>query len=564
MRQPRSARTAARWLAAAGLLGLPACASLTDPAPAPTPALSVARPQPVSVAPKPAPRPIPGLTADAVRPASAEVAAPAASGTAPALPAAASQGVPLPITLPAALALTGASALDIQIADERARAADAALARANVLWLPNLNLGVDYFRHDGQIQDIVGTVFTTSRSSLLLGAGPQAVVSTSDAVFGPLAARQVVRAVQADARTARNDTTLAVAVAYFNVQQARGEVAGAADALRRAEDLVARTEKLAPDLAPDLEVNRAKAEAARRRQAVETAYERWQVASADLTRLLRLRPGTLVEPAEEPSLTVALIDPAMPVEELIGVGLTHRPELASYQAVVQAALTRARQERRRPLYPTLAVRGVGSNTPGLAGGYFGGGVNDDLQNFGARFSVDIQAIWELQNLGFGNRALTRERDAEGRRALLELLRTQDVVTAEVVQAHAQLDRAGRRLTAAADGVANAAVTAEKNLQGLGQTKRAGDQLVLVFRPQEAVAAVSALDQAYRDFYQAVGDHNRAQFRLYRALGHPAAALCQVGAPPATLPATTVPAAAPGTPAAPAPVPPPGQPNLNPN
>ena len=37
-------------------------------------------------------------------------------------------------------------------------------------------------------------------------------------------------------------------------------------------------------------------------------------------------------------------------------------------------------------------------------------------------------------------------------------------------------------------------------------------------------AVAALDQAYRDYYAAVGDHNRAQFRLYRALGHPAECL----------------------------------------
>jgi outer membrane protein TolC len=130
----------------------------------------------------------------------------------------------------------------------------------------------------------------------------------------------------------------------------------------------------------------------------------------------------------------------------------------------------------------------------------------------------------------------REREADGRRALLELLRTQDVVTAEVVQAHAQAERAAKRLTAAEDGVANATATADKNLQGLGQTKRAGEQLVLVFRPQEAVAAVSALDQAYRDYYQAVGDFNRAQFRLYRALGHPGDSLCQVGQPPVPMPA----------------------------
>jgi outer membrane protein TolC len=439
----------------------------------------------------------------------------------PKLPILTEEGRPLSITLPAALSLTEANPLDVAIAEERVRVAVAQLDRAEVLWLPNINVGVDYFRHDGQIQDIVGTVFTTSRSSLLLGAGPQATLSITDAIHAPLVARQVVLGTQADARATRNDTTLAVAVAYFNVQQARGEVAGSVEALRRAEDLVRRTEKLVPDLAPGVEVNRAKAETARRRQGVESAYERWQVASADLTRLLRLRPGTLVEPEEDPSLAVDIVAPEATADELIPVALTHRPELASYQATVQATLARLRQEKTRPYLPTVAVRGVGSNTPNLAGGYFGGGINSALTNFGSRFSVDLQAVWEFQNLGLGNRALVREREGDNRRALLELLRSQELVTAEVVQAHAQVARARRRRKAAEDEVANATASAEKNLEGLGQTKRLGEQLVLIFRPQEVLASVTALDQAYRDYYQAVGDYNRAQFRLYRAIGsHP--------------------------------------------
>jgi outer membrane protein TolC len=103
------------------------------------------------------------------------------------VPAAEGQGRPLPINLPTALALTNANPLDIRIAQERLRTASAQLDRANVLWLPNVNAGVDYFRHDGQIQDIVGTVFTTSRSSLLLGVGPQAVFPISEALHAPLA-----------------------------------------------------------------------------------------------------------------------------------------------------------------------------------------------------------------------------------------------------------------------------------------------------------------------------------------------------------------------------------------
>jgi outer membrane protein TolC len=448
----------------------------------------------------------------------------------PTLPAAVPDARPLPIDLPTALRLAGVNPLDIAVATERLRVAAAQYDRARVLWLPNLNAGVDYFRHDGQIQDIVGTVFTTSRSSFLVGGGPSLSVAAADALYAPLAARQVIRARQADVQAARNDSTLAVAEAYFDVQQARGEVAGAAEAVRRADDLVRRAEQLAPGLVPTVEVTRARVELARRRQAVEAAYERWQVASAELVRLLRLDPTTVIEPAESPDLRVELIDLACPVDDLIPIALTSRPELASHQALVQATLARIRQEKVRPLVPSVILRGVASNTPGLSSGYFGGGINDVIGNFGGRNSMDLQVVWQFDNLGFGNRAAVREREAESRLALVELFRTQDRVAAEVAQALARARRAANRVKEAEAGVRDAVETAELNLQGLGQTRRVGEQLVLVFRPQEAVAAIAALDQAYRDYYAAVADVNRAHFALYRALGHPAQALLSPAAP----------------------------------
>ena len=45
----------------------------------------------------------------------------------------------------------------------------------------------------------------------------------TDAIFRPLAARQELVATQFDVQTARNDALLAVAVAYFDVQYARGK-----------------------------------------------------------------------------------------------------------------------------------------------------------------------------------------------------------------------------------------------------------------------------------------------------------------------------------------------------
>lgn len=429
---------------------------------------------------------------------------------------------PLPINLPTALRLANASPLDIALASERVRVAAAQLERARVLWLPTLFLGVDYARHDGQIQAVEGEVFTTSRSSFMVGGGPGLTFAATDALFSPIAARQVVRARRADLQTTLNDSLLAVAEAYFNVQQARGELAGAEDAARRAEELVRRASELAPALVPPVEAVRARTELARRRQAVHSARERWRTASAELTRVLRLDPIALIQPMELPHLRITLVPPGDPVDDLIPVALTNRPELATRQALVQATLVRLRQERLRPLMPSVLLRGNATNPAGtLSAGLFGGGLNENLSNFNGRHSVDIQVLWEFQNLGFGNRALVKERQAENQLAVLEFFRVQDQVAADVARAHAQMVSAADRIAEAESGLKDAAESAEKNFQGLGQTRRAGDLLIMVIRPQEAVAAVQALAQAYNDYFSAVSDYNRAQFRLYRAIGHPA-------------------------------------------
>jgi outer membrane protein TolC len=369
---------------------------------------------------------------------------------------------------------------------------------------------------------VAGNISSTTKQSVMVGFGPSFVFSPSEAILAPLAARQVVAAREADRRAAENDTTLAVAEAYFNVQRARGELAGAIQSERLAADLADRAEKLALGLAQPVEVHRAKTELARRRQALQDARERWETASADLNRLLRLPPAAVVQPEEPPDLRVELFDGSISIDDLIPIGLRNRPELAAQQALVEATLARLREEKLRPLVPSVIVRGNATNPAGtLSTGVFGGGLDSRVDHLGTRNSYDVQVLWELQGLGFGNRAAVREREAENRGAILELLRTQDRVAADVVQAHSQATRSAERVKLAIEGLTEAAQTVKTHLEGINQTRRVGDTLVLIFRPQEAVVAVQALDQAYRDYFGAVADANRAQFRLYRALGHPA-------------------------------------------
>jgi outer membrane protein TolC len=446
-------------------------------------------------------------------------------------------GRPLTINLPTALQLANANAVDIAAATERVGVAAAQLEQARALWLPTVTVGGDYNRHDGRIQNADGTLIDVGRNGLMFGAGTgigsAGVLSVTDAIFSPLVARQTVRARQADAQAAANDTLVAVSDAYFNVQQARGELAGAEDATRRTADLVRRINALAAGLVPPMEATRAEAELARREQAGLLAQERWRTASAELLRVLRLDPASQVEPIEPPQLRVNLVDLGRPVDDLIVLGLTNRPELASRQAQVQATIAALRQEKVRPLVPSVLIRGWSTPVTGtLAIGAFGGGKNGQLDNFGYRGDIDVQLLWQFDNLGFGNHGRVHQREAENRLAIIELFRIQDRVAAEVTTYYAQADLAAKRVEIAERGVRLSLDSAEKNVLGLSQTHRVGELVQLILRPQEAVAAVQALAQAYVDYYGAVADANRAQFRLYRAIGQPAQCVPLDG-PPAT-------------------------------
>src|SRR5262249_6912617 len=136
-----------------------------------------------------------------------------------------------------------------------------------------------------------------------------------------------------------------------------------------------------------------------------------------------------------------------------------------------------------------------------------------------------------QNLGFGNRARVNEGRGLNRLSMLELFRIQDQVAADIVQAYFLARSAAERVKQAENEIKDALEVARENIKNVGQTKRtSGNLIVLLIRPQEAVASVEALVQAYNDYYGAVADYNRAQFRLYRALGHPAQLLTNGGLP----------------------------------
>jgi outer membrane protein TolC len=431
---------------------------------------------------------------------------------------------PLPINLATALRLAGARPVIISAAQASVQVAEAELAKANVLWLPSLNVGVGYYGHDGAAQGQSGNFFNNSKNEFLAGAGLTARVSPADALYAPLAARQVLRSREIDLQTARNDALLAAALAYFDVQQARGRVAAVRDlldknlALRKAIDV----ERVS--LAKPTDLHRAKALLAGFEDDAASAKEQWGLASAELVRVLRLDPAAIVVPLEPPNLRVTLIAPELPVDFLIPIGLTGRPELASQQSLVQAALVRIKQERMRPLVPSLILQGSpGAAGPGnyLMGGVFASGANGSANPTQPRADVSVALVWELQNLGFGNRALVRERQAQQQQTLIELFRVQDMVAAEIARAHVQLKSANTRVASSERGLREAKLAYDGSLAELGKLEKKAEATIVIRRTFEVIDALKSLSRAYDLYFASINDFNRAQFLMYRSLGYPA-------------------------------------------
>jgi outer membrane protein TolC len=352
----------------------------------------------------------------------------------------------LSINLATALRLAGARPIIIAVAQASVETAAAALARAKVTWLPSFYVGAGYYRHDGATQGQSGAFYINSKDQFAAGTGLVARFAAADALFAPLAARQIVRAREFDVQAARNDALVATADAYFAVQAARGLVAATQEVVDKAQATREKVRSLGQGKFDATDVHRARAALADFEFALSAAREQWRRASADLTQVLRLDPAALVVPLEPPFLRVTLLSPRTPVDELIPVALTSRPELASQQALVQAALARIRQERMRPLIPSLILQG-GSDpaVPGndLMYNVFASGAHGGGNPTSARDDVTVELVWGLENMGLGNRAQVRQRRAEQQELLVELFRLQDQVAADVARAHASLS-SGKR------------------------------------------------------------------------------------------------------------------------
>ena len=319
----------------------------------------------------------------------------------------------------------------------------------------------------------------------------------------------MVAASQADVQAATNNAVLAASEAYFDLLLASGLLAIEREAAANARTLAEITASYARSGAGlEADHQRILTELDHRRGNIEDAVGQLEVASANLVKLLVLDPNQVLAPVEPAEAVFQLLPDETPLDEMIVQGLRQRPELASAQELVQATLLRLKQARLRPLVPSLAFS--------YAGGGFGGGQNGFFGNFGSRGDATVSLYWEIQNLGFTDVAIARRNLAENRAAALRLIKVENQVAADVTTAYKSRLAASRRMAQAAPAVTKGLESLRLNMLNI----RRGAGLPAATRPIEVLQPIQALAQARTDYLNAVLAYNRAQFRLYRAIGQP--------------------------------------------
>ena len=427
----------------------------------------------------------------------------------------------VPINLPTALAMIGGRHPVVGFARWRVQEAYAQLDRAKVMWLPSIQSGFNYRRHDGNYQAIDGAIVDIDLNSMNYGLGAGAVAAGSptrpgvvaqfhlaDALFLPKAAEKTAWARGHAAAAVLNQQLLNAAVAYIDLLEACQDSEIIAAAVKRTSDLATVTENFAEageGLKSDTDRTATELSLLQTRQLA--ARERQLVASTRLARVLSIPMTSSMLPQDTVAIPLDMMPQSSTEPALISTGLATRPELKESQALVAAACEAYKREKYAPFVPSVLL--------GFSSTSFGGGLGSNADNFGGRYDVDAMMVWEMRNLGFGENAARRERTAQVQQATFAKLRIMDQVAQEVAEANIQVGIRKLQVEMAQSAIARARASYQRNID------RILDRQGL---PIEVLQAIQALEASERAYLRAVADYNRSQLQLQWALGWPVSSL----------------------------------------
>ncbi len=428
------------------------------------------------------------------------------------LPVTAPQGVPgpspangkvLPISLDTVLRLAQDQNGKLALAREKVNGAFAEAELAARKWLPELTFGPSFHRHEGGIQDFTGALIHSSYGALFAGVGLQGRLDLREAAYQKIQAEREIWQKKGELSKLSSEMLLDAATTYVDFLTALASEAISRDVERHMRGLLKQAQTLANvDPGVRVEAVRVEAELAAQQQTTRKLREGASAAQAKLIYLLGLDPDAELLVLERQLTIFHLVDATRPLQGLVEQALGQGPgvrELEGLLALIDSQRCKAQGLQR--LLPTFEAN--------VAEGAFGAGPGAGL-TWDNRFDLCLQARWNLTNL-------------------LTLKQQQNLLRTKTQQLHLGYQELRAKLTM---GVCEAREAILSNLEQVHLGKKQIHYAQEVYdlsdyrlrnnirgrTPSEVLMAIGSLARAQFRYLEALGDHDKAQTRLFVLLG----------------------------------------------
>lgn len=501
----RNLRRWARWV----VIGMPwfplACSHLPERA--------VSDPSPMRLAPEspvdfPMGGPLSAVLPEAepgVETSSEVVRATAASPDAPARTS-------LPISLDTVFRLAEEQNPQIRIARAKVCAAFVERESAKSRWLPDLFIGMGYWRHAGGIQLQEGPLVTSDTGAYSNWLQLNAEYDPRDFAFRQIDAARKLWQQRGELQKISYEQLLDAASTYIDLIAAYSAKAVSEKLEKSAQEILADVQK-------KFDMSEGKAEFALLRAQVKAEVDQQQqaqaklrgqieAANAKLCYLLGLDPQTELVPVDTQMAAFELVDASVPIEAMVQQALTAGPgvrELEGILTVIQSGMEIQRGYRR--FLPTVRLQ--------LNEGIFAAGPGSTL-DWANRWDMALQARWNItEALTAKNRKRTALANLQQVQLTYEELKAK--LTLGVQEARSTIEAASSQFDSAEELIRLGREALDNTIK-LSQfsTANVNDYTVLQAHKAVAMAQLNYIDQM-REF-------DKAQLRLFVLLGgHTAAA-----------------------------------------
>jgi outer membrane protein TolC len=374
---------------------------------------------------------------------------------------------------------------------------------ADWAWLPTVQAGMAYWRHEGGIQNEDGTLTKSSFSSSFPGLDMKAQLDLRSLAYQRVNAERQIWQQQGELSRVTSDTLLDASSTYIDLLTARSSEAVMLKIEEKEKEVLNWAEALyKQDKSAQVMVEGARVQLVGREQAINQARAQGDAAAAKLAYLLGLSPDVQLLPIESVVKPIDLVDANQPTDVLVSRAMQAGPgvrELEQLVSVIQNAIDAAAGPSR--FLPVFEMR--------MGEGAFGAGP-DATQRWTNRFDLGVQMHWNLTELvtARDKRNLAQSRLEQAELAHHDL---RGKLTLGVQEAQQTIQSSHKIIDLGAAQVKHAETTYKLSDLRLRNRVEGGSTT-------DVLNAIRALEAAQLNSLNAIRAYNKAQVRLMVLMG----------------------------------------------